>query len=71
MRTSKNPICICPKCGKKAEFVKVSSLCRAGDNGYFQTEAWQCSNCMFTPWILPKIEVEIKMVGENDESSSN
>lgn len=71
MQTSEKAIGICPRCKERVEFIKKSSMCRAGDNGYFQSEGWQCSKCLFTPWVLPNLEVEIKMTGEDDESKSN
>lgn len=64
MQTSKNPICLCPKCGEKAVFVTKNVCTKAGDNGHTSYDSYVCSKCSFAPFILPKIE-------GYDESSSN
>lgn len=53
---SKNPICICPKCGERSIFVEIGTVSKAGDNGYCSGRSYSCQKCGFVPFLLPKIE---------------
>lgn len=51
-----NPICVCPRCGKKSIFVERQTISKAGDNGFCSGTGFSCSKCGFAPFILPEIK---------------
>lgn len=59
----------CKKCEKVTEFRQVSSVVKAGDNGYCKEECWNCTECGFTPFIKP--EPEGKEDGTTDKRQKN
>lgn len=44
----------CQKCKKVTEFRSLSSVVKAGDNGYCTEEVWNCEECGFTPFLKPE-----------------